>query len=673
MSTTINDLNTTDELVDADKLVVWKTQAGATRAITAENAANYFGLSGGPYQPLDELLTAVAALGPVTTNGDFIQLTGQDTVRVRKLTVATYAALTAIAAAFRFDDMLVYVASRATDGDGGEGWWRFDAASSATANGGTILAPDSGTGRWIRQDVQIFRAEWFGAKGDASTDDTVAIQAALTALRLQGGGVLEFLADRTYMFSDPLLVGAKTWVRGGGWSTIVKATNTFQTGAWASYSDPTPGGFVNFNSQASSITDTDIWFSDFKIDMNLEQTFALYNETQACVLLRKTRGVRIHNMWLTDCSNGTATIGCEDVTKTNLLVTRISNAGIDAWEGSKRVKVRDCTVLAWCDANFAYATPPAGLGGVQGILFTGTGTFDDNNYVTEDVEAIGCTVKHLRATNASGIIANANAVNSTVRRARFIGNDIEDCYLPIVFSGPGRGHVAAFNTIHDSTGAGMYASQTDAGGAPSGVAIIGNTFRSVTLAGGVSGLIGSNGANGMFEGNTAESCTYDYAILLTGNTNHVGMNTMPAGSSGSVISDTGTGNVFGNVIQGLGLSAQLRFGGNSVGLTAGAAQLDYVKIGKRIDFTITIFLSAKGSSTGVASIALPYAALRRAAGSIGYFNNITGPPTLMNWIIDTNGTVLRLFKNTVTETTDADFANNSELIFSGSYITSAAG
>jgi hypothetical protein len=143
---TINELNTTDTLADDDKLVLWKTQAGATRAITAEDAATYFSLAGGPYQPLDELLTAIAGLGPSTAAGDFIELTAQDTVRVRKLSVATYAALTVIPASFRFDDMLVYVASRATDGDGGEGWWRFDAASSATANGGTILAPGCGNG-----------------------------------------------------------------------------------------------------------------------------------------------------------------------------------------------------------------------------------------------------------------------------------------------------------------------------------------------------------------------------------------------------------------------------------------------------------------------------------------------------------------------------------------------
>jgi hypothetical protein len=81
---TINELNTTDTLADDDKLVLWKTQAGATRAITAIDAAGYF--AGGAFQPLDELLTSIAALGPTTTADRMIYTTAQDVAALTPIT-----------------------------------------------------------------------------------------------------------------------------------------------------------------------------------------------------------------------------------------------------------------------------------------------------------------------------------------------------------------------------------------------------------------------------------------------------------------------------------------------------------------------------------------------------------------------------------------------------------
>jgi hypothetical protein len=78
MTRTINDLNTTDTLAGDDKLVIWKDQAGATRAITAADAADYF--VGGAYQPLDEMLTSIAATGPTSAAGQMFYTTAQDTV-----------------------------------------------------------------------------------------------------------------------------------------------------------------------------------------------------------------------------------------------------------------------------------------------------------------------------------------------------------------------------------------------------------------------------------------------------------------------------------------------------------------------------------------------------------------------------------------------------------------
>ncbi len=144
-----------------------------------------------PFQPVDPTLTALAGLS--TAAGDYIEATGTDAFRMRKLTVATYAALTSIPAASRHDDMLVYVASRATDGDGGEGWWRFNAASSATANGGTILAPDAGTGRWSRNNNNLPTLEQFGGGLGVAASDQTALE-AVAALGLH----IKMLRGKTY-------------------------------------------------------------------------------------------------------------------------------------------------------------------------------------------------------------------------------------------------------------------------------------------------------------------------------------------------------------------------------------------------------------------------------------------------------------------------------------------
>jgi hypothetical protein len=114
----------------------------------------------------------------------------------------TYAALTAIPAAERVDNQVVYVTSRSADGDGGEGYWRFDSASSATANAGTILAPDAGSGRWLRQYAGALNVMWFGATGlDATPNQSTAIFAAVAAATAAGGGVVLF-PDGVYRFKN---------------------------------------------------------------------------------------------------------------------------------------------------------------------------------------------------------------------------------------------------------------------------------------------------------------------------------------------------------------------------------------------------------------------------------------------------------------------------------------
>lgn len=103
--------------------------------------------------------------------------------------VATYAALTALVAATGLADNAVYYTyGRTAEEDGGAGFWRYDSGSSATANGGTILAIDGGgAGRFFRlfDPAKPVNAQWFGFKvGGGNSDataNTTALQAALDA------------------------------------------------------------------------------------------------------------------------------------------------------------------------------------------------------------------------------------------------------------------------------------------------------------------------------------------------------------------------------------------------------------------------------------------------------------------------------------------------------------
>lgn len=130
----------------------------------------------------------------------------------QRISVTTYAALTAMTAASRYTGLVIYVAGRTAAGDGGEGFFRFDAASAASANGGTILAPDAGTGRWIRIRKPIVDPREFGAKGDyPTTNDAAALQLALTAA---AGGVLD-LMGLEYRCDSALVGLSNTRVRNG--------------------------------------------------------------------------------------------------------------------------------------------------------------------------------------------------------------------------------------------------------------------------------------------------------------------------------------------------------------------------------------------------------------------------------------------------------------------------
>lgn len=132
--------------------------------------------------------------------------------------VATYAALTALTTATGLADNAVYFTyARATEEDGGSGFWRYDSGSSATANGGTILAIDGGgVGRFFRVYSDEMYARWFGVVADGTTNDAAAFTAAWDACAAAGGGVLWVPEGTTKFTTQVTLNGSHVTVRGMG-------------------------------------------------------------------------------------------------------------------------------------------------------------------------------------------------------------------------------------------------------------------------------------------------------------------------------------------------------------------------------------------------------------------------------------------------------------------------
>lgn len=93
-------------------------------------------------------------------------------------------------------------------GDGGAGIFRWDSASAAADNGGTIIQPAAlpATGRWIRVGWSDLTPHHWGAYGDNATNDATALQSAIDYLSSVGGGTLTCLPGKTYKLNTAPIV-----------------------------------------------------------------------------------------------------------------------------------------------------------------------------------------------------------------------------------------------------------------------------------------------------------------------------------------------------------------------------------------------------------------------------------------------------------------------------------
>lgn len=304
-----------------------------------------------------------------------------------------------------------------TEGDGGGGIFYWNAASTTSDNGGTIIAPTGvPTGRWYRIYSGAINVMWFGATGNGSTDDTAAITAAITAV---GSGDTVYFPPGTYIFPAALsTINSKNNIalKGAGvGATTVKSTVPVGTPASG---DPVLMWF----SSCTFIEISDITFDVNSILTTAANTYAL--------AFSNCSDINFH-----DCAiiNGTR-LGIGFVGATNRF--RVE-ANYLAFAGSPVGYYQNEAILVSASNN------AVNKGLVRGNIIVGWGTLFDGN----DIHVVDNIIDTFGY--GAGITFNANVYTL---RPVIIGNTISNGGLLVTTTGNISNGSAIITNIPSTTG-----------------------------------------------------------------------------------------------------------------------------------------------------------------------------------------------------------------------------
>lgn len=161
------------------------------------------------------------------------------------------------------------------------------------------------------------------------------------------------------------------------------------------------------------------------------------------------------------------------------------------------------------------------------------------------------------------------------------------------------------------------------------------------------------------------------AVTWNGNPTHSGAHTFTSGVR--FANTTISGNVLDHYEEGTFIPV-LTFGGASVGITYSSQLGTFTRIGNVVFFRISIILTSKGSSTGVARITgIPVGALNVVIGGVSVGQNVTMAgltgAVIASVASGPNQIVLNQSGATgSTDVQDTNFTNTTRLILGGSYL-----
>lgn len=370
----------------------------------------------------------------------------------------------------------------------------------------------------------------FGADPTGLTDSTARIQAAATAVGVAGGGVLHF-PPGTFMINQTIKLSSNTIVQGSGRATLIKANPTYVGINGGTYATFNCHLFGNVNYAATVLTDHDIVIRDLAFDWG---SVLIAGGGAFSISMHFVSNVTIENVSSNSGDNVTALLSCLDTVTFNCHGVNCRNAYFDDWGGASSIKVLFCTgrtnpgfaywdpavayvignvvvsagVFYTASANNTNSKPPsanwttggAAITTLQGIQFTGLGSFADPGQATNCISAFNelYGIQNTLGTS-SAYISNSNAATSSTVRYKTFGNYAENCDNAFVVQGALGQALSVGDMFRNCRTGSPIFFNTDASGSPSNCRVISPTLIDCGHVAGNIAMIVMNGTNNRVE------------------------------------------------------------------------------------------------------------------------------------------------------------------------------
>jgi hypothetical protein len=274
----------------------------------------------------------------------------------KAIVVDNVAALKALTVSGITDGQLYITRGYYSDNDGGQGTYIYDTASAAADNGGTVIAPTAGSGRFLLQYSGPVNVKQFGAKGDSTTNDTAAIQNAINA------SLSVFIPSGSYNIQGTatygLLLREGSEIFGSGIDSTVLIKSQANGASF---------GCLHADSGSSSVKLKGIIIHDIQIDGKVATLG--FSEFQHLISLNGVVDAKIYNTKLIGFRGdgvyiGSGTTAGHERHNTNVVITNCVFDGVNK-DNRNGVSVIDCDGFLVSDCYFKSCTKSTMPGAVD--------------------------------------------------------------------------------------------------------------------------------------------------------------------------------------------------------------------------------------------------------------------------------------------------------------------